>query len=183
MDPSSDIAPKYLKSSTGGFQFLVIYGNVSADAIGVICHQLGLLCTDLHAICYGGLLKVIYQLDQLLLTSCQARPPMSSAKRKFLIVLPPILTVPSWSSSVSAIILSKKMLKRVVRACQFFHKLVGFLVVFLQVFFDTLALFFNPCLLCFSHAGWLLYKVLHLQSYSSFVSVLSVCCTALVCYP
>ena len=39
------------------------------------------------------------------------------------------------------------------RACQFFHKLVGFLaVVFLQVFFDTLALFFNPFLLCFSHA-------------------------------
>ena len=39
------------------------------------------------------------------------------------------------------------------RACQFFHKLAGFLaVVFLQVFFDTLALFFNPCLLCFSHA-------------------------------
>ena len=38
---------------------------------------------------------------------------MSSAKRKFVIVLPLILTVPSWSSSASAIILSKKMLKRV----------------------------------------------------------------------
>ena len=39
------------------------------------------------------------------------------------------------------------------RACQFFHKLVCFLaVVSLKVFFDTLALFFNPCLLCFSHA-------------------------------
>ena len=45
--------------------------------------------------------------------SCPARPSMSSAKRKFVIVLPPILTVPSWSSSESAIILSKKMLKRV----------------------------------------------------------------------
>ena len=71
------------------------------------------------------------------------------------------------------------------QACQFFHKLVGFLaVVLLQVFFDTLPLFFNPCPLCFPHAffklaGWLLYKVLHLQSYSSFVSVLSVCRTAL----
>ena len=38
---------------------------------------------------------------------------MSSAKRKFVIVLPPILTVPPWFSSVSAIILSKKMSKRV----------------------------------------------------------------------
>ena len=39
------------------------------------------------------------------------------------------------------------------RACQFFHKLVGFFAaVFLQVFCDTLALFFNPCLLCFSRA-------------------------------
>ena len=39
------------------------------------------------------------------------------------------------------------------RACQFFHKLVGFLtVIFPQVFFDTMALFFNPCLLRFSHA-------------------------------
>ena len=37
---------------------------------------------------------------------------MSSAKRKFVIVLPPV-TVPTWSSSASAIILSKKMLKRV----------------------------------------------------------------------
>ena len=42
---------------------------------------------------------------------------MSSAKRRFVIVLPQILTVPSWSSSASAIILSNKMLKRVrVRA-------------------------------------------------------------------
>ena len=34
------------------------------------------------------------------------------------------------------------------RACQFFHKLIGFLAVvfFLQVFFDALALFFNPLL-------------------------------------
>ena len=38
---------------------------------------------------------------------------MSSAKRKFVIVLPLILTVPSWSSSASTIILSKKILKRV----------------------------------------------------------------------
>ena len=38
---------------------------------------------------------------------------MSSAKRKFAVVLPPILTVHSWFSSASAIILYKNMLKRV----------------------------------------------------------------------
>ena len=69
LDPSSDsIAPRYLKIRTVS-SFFVIYGNVSADAIGVICHQLDLLCTDLHAICCRGLFKVIYQLDQLLLLS------------------------------------------------------------------------------------------------------------------
>ena len=48
LDPSSDtIAPRYFKA-TDGLQFLVVYGNVSADAIGIICHQLGLLCTDLR---------------------------------------------------------------------------------------------------------------------------------------
>ena len=64
--------PRHVKASPwglkviDGLQFLVVYGNDSADAIGVICRQLGLLCTDLHAICCGGLFKVIYQLDQLL---------------------------------------------------------------------------------------------------------------------
>ena len=62
LDPSSDtVVPRYFKA-TDGLQFLVVYGNVSADAIGVICHQLGLRCTDLHAICCGGLFKAIYQL-------------------------------------------------------------------------------------------------------------------------
>ena len=37
---------------------------------------------------------------------------MSSAKRKFVIVVPHILTVPSGSSSASAIFLFKKTLKR-----------------------------------------------------------------------
>ena len=79
LDPSSyTMAPRYIKlrtvSSVLGlfvffFCFFFVYGNVSADAIGVICHQLGLLSTDLHAICCGGLFKVIFQLDQLLLLS------------------------------------------------------------------------------------------------------------------
>ena len=74
------------------------------------------------------------------------------------------------------------------RACQFFHKLEGFLaIVFLQVFFDTLSLFSTNVSFAFLMpfffllAGWLFYKVLGLKSYSSFASVLSVCRTALVC--
>ena len=42
-----------------GLQFFVVNGNVSADAIGVVCYQLGLLYTDLYFICRGGLFKVI----------------------------------------------------------------------------------------------------------------------------
>ena len=68
LDPSCDtIVPRY--KAMDGLQFLVVYGNVNADAIGVICHQLGLLCTDLHVMCCGGLFKVIYQLNQLLILS------------------------------------------------------------------------------------------------------------------
>ena len=52
-----------------GLQFLAVYGNVSANAIVVFCYQLGLLCTDLNFICCGGLFKVIYELDKLLLLS------------------------------------------------------------------------------------------------------------------
>ena len=46
-------------------------------------------------------------------SSSPVQPLMSSAKRKLEIVLPPMLTVPSWSSKGSAIILSRNMLKRV----------------------------------------------------------------------
>ena len=37
---------------------------------------------------------------------------MSSAKRKFVIVLPPMLTDPSWSYKAPVMILSRKVLKR-----------------------------------------------------------------------
>ena len=43
-------------------------------------------------------------------------PPMSSAKQKLVISGPPMLTLPSWSSKASHMILSRKMLKRVVES-------------------------------------------------------------------
>ena len=54
LDPSFYYSSQILKA-TDGLQFLAVYGNVSTDAICVICHQLGLLCTDLHGIYCGGL--------------------------------------------------------------------------------------------------------------------------------
>ena len=71
--------------TTYGLQFLVVYGNVSADAFGVICHQLGLLCTDLHAICSGGLFKVMTNLTSS--RSCPAglSMPASDANGSFMV--------------------------------------------------------------------------------------------------
>ena len=46
-------------------------------------------------------------------SSSSAFTTMSSAKRKLVISRPPMLTLPLWSSIVSHIILSRKMLKRV----------------------------------------------------------------------
>ena len=95
--------------ASDGLQFLVVYDNISADAIDVICHQLGLLICLSYAVEASS--RSITNLTSS--CSCPAGLSMSSAKRKFVIVLPPILTVPSWSSSALAIIFTKKMLKRV----------------------------------------------------------------------
>ena len=46
-------------------------------------------------------------------SSSSAFTTMSSAKRKLVISRPPVLTLPSWSSDASHMILSRKMLKRV----------------------------------------------------------------------
>ena len=46
-------------------------------------------------------------------SSSSAFTTMSPAKRKLVISRPPMLTLPSWSSSASHMILSRKMLKRV----------------------------------------------------------------------
>ena len=46
-------------------------------------------------------------------SSSSAFTTMSTAKRKLVISRPPMLTLPSWSSNASHVILSRKMLKRV----------------------------------------------------------------------
>ena len=46
-------------------------------------------------------------------SSSPAEPSMSSAKRRWVIVLPRMLTVPSWSPKASVMILSRNMFKKV----------------------------------------------------------------------
>ena len=49
LEPSSVITePRYL--TLVSLKFLSIYVDLCVDATGVVCHQLGLLSTDLHAV-------------------------------------------------------------------------------------------------------------------------------------
>ena len=79
----------------------------------IVCHQLGLLDTDLHALGNGGFVETSHMTNFASSSSCHAKPLMSSAKWRLVIVLPPVLTVPWWLSKASAMILSRNMLKRV----------------------------------------------------------------------
>ena len=40
-------------------KLLSIHFDLSVDATGVVCHQLGLLGTDLHAVGCGGFVKML----------------------------------------------------------------------------------------------------------------------------
>ena len=111
LDPSSDtIAPRYLKLQTISTFLLSVVMSVLMPLVLFVINWVfsALICmpyaVEASSRCLTNLTSSC---------SCPARSSMLSAERKFVIVLPPILTVPSWSSSASAIILSKKMLKRV----------------------------------------------------------------------
>ena len=58
LEPSSDtIEPMYMKLVT--VYSLSIYFDLFADAAGVVCHQLGVLGIDLHAIGCGGFVETL----------------------------------------------------------------------------------------------------------------------------
>ena len=81
------------------------------DLGDVVTHQLDLLSADFHSIGSRGFVEAVHKVG-----SCtSALPSIPSAKRRFVIVLPPMLTVPLCSSGASVMIFSKKMLKRVER--------------------------------------------------------------------
>ena len=112
---SAMIAPRYLKllmQST--FSPLILMSVLKALVLLVISLVFSAL------ICLPKAVEVLSRRSTKLASSSSflARPSMSSAKRKFVIVLAPMLTVPSRSLSVSAIILSTKMLKRVGESTQ-----------------------------------------------------------------
>ena len=73
------------------------------------CHQLGLLSSDLNTVGCASFVEMVNSF-------CQFFPPtkplMPSAKWRLVIVLSPMLTVLSWSSKASVMILSRNMLKR-----------------------------------------------------------------------
>ena len=58
LEPSSVITePRYLKLVT--VSSFYPFTLISVDATGVVCHQLGLLSTDLHAIGCGGFVETL----------------------------------------------------------------------------------------------------------------------------
>ena len=59
LEPSSVITePRYLKTGDC-LKLLSIHFDLCVDATGVVCHQLGLLSTDLHAVGCGGFVEAL----------------------------------------------------------------------------------------------------------------------------
>ena len=58
LEPSSVITePRYLKLVT--VSSFCLYFDLCVDATGLVCQQLGLLGTDLHAVACGGFVKML----------------------------------------------------------------------------------------------------------------------------
>ena len=93
LEPSSVMTePRYLKVVAVSSFCLFTLISVLMPLV-VVCHQLGLLGTDLHAVGCGGFVETHNRFASS--SSSPARPSMSSTKRKLVIVQPPMLTVPS----------------------------------------------------------------------------------------
>ena len=84
---------------------------LSLDTIGAVCHHL--IFSALISILY--FVQVLLRLSTRASSSCSssARAFMSSANRRLVIFLPPMLTFPSCSSRASDMVRFRKMLKRV----------------------------------------------------------------------
>ena len=92
LDPSSDtIAPRYLKLWTVS-SFLL--SMVMSVLMPLVLFVINWVFSALICIPYAVEASSRWFTNLASSCSCPARPSMSSAKRKFVIVLPPILTVP-----------------------------------------------------------------------------------------
>ena len=111
LEPSSETtAPRYLKLVTVPnfcpFTFISLWMPLALFVISLVF-------SALISILY--LVQVLSRLSTRASSSCSssARASMSSANRRLVIFLPPMLTFPSCSSRASDMIHSRKMLKRV----------------------------------------------------------------------
>ena len=103
-------APRYLKLSTSSnFSPLILMSMLIPFALLVI----SLVFSALISMPKAAEVLPRRSTREASSSSFPARPSMSSAKRKLVTVLPPMLTVPWRSSNASVRILSRKMLKRV----------------------------------------------------------------------
>ena len=110
-DPSLEmIASRYLKFSAPS-SLLTFYLDLSLEAICVVCHHFCLVWTDLQFVLVVVLSRRSTRTPAS--SSSSAFMTVSSAKWKLVLRCPPMLTLPSWSSNSSHMILSRKMLKRV----------------------------------------------------------------------
>ena len=70
LEPSSAITePRYFEVCDC-LKLLSIYFDLCVDVTGVVCHQLGLLGTDLHAVGCGGFVKTLNKICQFFFLSC-----------------------------------------------------------------------------------------------------------------
>ena len=64
LEPSVISEPRYLKLVTVSSFLLSTYFDLCVDATSVVCYQLGLLGTDLHAVGCGGFVKTLNYIFQ-----------------------------------------------------------------------------------------------------------------------
>ena len=111
--PSSETtSPRYMKLVTVPNFILPICLYFSLDAIGAVCHQFDVLGPDL-----SYLVQVSSRLSTRASSSCSfsARASMSSANRRLVIFLPPMITFLSCSSRAPDMIPSRKMLLKAAK--------------------------------------------------------------------
>ena len=108
-DPSLEmIAPKYLKISSSLWPFILI-SLWKSFGLFVITFVLSGPISNLYRVVVLSRRSIRTPAS----SSSSAFTTMSSAKRKLVMSRPPMLTLPSWSSKASHIILSRKIIKRV----------------------------------------------------------------------
>ena len=59
LEPSSDKNCSKVLEACYSAQLLSFYLYLSLDVIGTVCHQFGLLCTDLHLIPCAGFVETV----------------------------------------------------------------------------------------------------------------------------